>query len=81
MFLLDLGKRVLMHRLTRKVLKWGFLVALIWFSVHSFNTNYVVINSNGVHGVIARATWAAMQANATKAAAYETIPNQYLFNE
>ena len=70
--------RLFMHRYTRKALKWASLAALVLFAVHSFNTNYVIINSDGVHGVIARKTWAAIQESQSKASAYDTIPYNIL---
>lgn len=58
----------------RKTIKLAGIVGIIWFTVHMFNATYVIKNSNGIHGVIARKTWEMLESNSEKASTYDTIP-------
>lgn len=61
----------------RKLIKYATLTALIYFVGYMFNLNYQFVNSNGLHGIIARRTMETIQANAEKAAAYDIMPTTY----
>lgn len=74
-----LAYRVLTHRFTRKLLKFGALALFIWFSVHMFNSTYALVNKDGVHGIVAKQTLQVINDNSEKAKAYDSIPPNYDF--
>lgn len=64
----------------RKTIKYGFLIALVWFSIHSFNQNYIIAHERGIYGIVARNTYNALIDDHAKANAYNSIPDHYLLN-
>ena len=58
----------------RKFLKYLGFGLLVWFAIYQFHLNYIVMNKNGIHGLLARKTWEQIQTDSVKAHAYDTIP-------
>jgi hypothetical protein len=69
--------RILHSHRTWKLVKWVSVVGVVWFAFHSFNLNYQFVNSNGIHGVVAKNTLEAIAADSVKARSYDTIPDNY----
>jgi hypothetical protein len=66
--------------IVRKLAKYAIIGLSIWFVGYLFNLNYQFVNSNGLHGIMARKTMQAINENSEKARAYDTIPTNYLMN-
>lgn len=62
---------------SRKLASYALLVGFLLFTYHMFTATYVVVNSNGIHGMIARRTWEQMESNAVKAQSYDVMPSNY----
>lgn len=75
---LETAKAVLKSKRLWKLVGISSIAGLVWFSIYQFNLNYQFVNSQGIHGIVARKTMQAMSASADKASAYDTIPDNYM---
>lgn len=76
----NLGRFAKSKRLWKFV---GFLVVVgfVWFWVHMFFSLYTLQNKNGVHGIVAKATYNALIEDHAKAESYDSIPSKYLISD
>jgi hypothetical protein len=80
MFIRDNLGRFARSNFFRKFAKWSLLALLVWFAVHSFFNTYKIVNSNGIHGVVAKATYNALIEDHAEAAIWRTIPTEALMH-
>ena len=76
--MINLIQKLAQSQFMRKLGKYCLIGAVIFSFGYMFNLNYMIVNSNGLHGIVARDTFNAMIEDHAKAHAYDTIPTQYL---
>lgn len=59
----------------RKLTKFGLLVLGIWVVCHLFTVSYQFVNSNGIHGIVAKRTMEQIKLDSENAQAYQSIPD------
>jgi hypothetical protein len=62
----------------RKTIKWAVLGLLVWFAVHSFFSTYKIVNKDGIHGVVAKATYNALIEDHAKAYMWDVTPTSFV---
>lgn len=61
----------------KKFLKYGLLVAVIFYGIYSFKHQFNIVHQDGIYGIVTEAKWDQIVNNGVKAHAYDTIPEAY----
>ena len=73
--MLNFLKGLYQRPFARKIGKYTLIAIAIYAVGVMFHTNYQFVNSNGLHGIAARATMRANADDHAKAQAYDTMPS------
>jgi len=80
--MINLIKRLAESQFVRKFVKYSLITLIIYAAGYMFNLNYMMVNSNGLHGIVARDTFNALIDDHAKAAVLDSITvGQYLMGE